>query len=121
MRAERPIRLQPGWLVPLQRVAWILATHPDAGVRDARQAIELPGRAADLTHHQDPSVLDALAAAYAAGSDFDRAAATAQAVIELANEAQRAEPASCLAHLTSASCPVAKTKPLCGPPSDRFA
>lgn len=83
------IRLRPVWPAPLNRAAWILAAHPDPTVRDAREAVELARRAADLTDHEDPSILVTLAAAYAAASEFERAVTTAQLAIELADAAHR--------------------------------
>jgi hypothetical protein len=41
-------------------------------------------RAADLTGHRDPQVLDVLAAAYAAAGRFAEATATAESAIPLA-------------------------------------
>jgi len=69
-------------------MAWILATHPNPEVRNASQAIELAERAAELTKYQNASVLDTLAAAYAAAGQFDRAATTAQTAIALASTAE---------------------------------
>jgi len=68
----------------LSGLAWIRATASNAADRDADQALQLSERAATLTRHQDVSVLDALAAAYATAGRFDEAVATARAGIELA-------------------------------------
>jgi len=75
---------RPDWPTPMSEMAWILATHPDPAVRDPAQAVRLAERAADLTAHRQPVILDALAASYAAAGDFDRATATAQEAIALA-------------------------------------
>ena len=62
----------------LASLAWLLATAPEAALRDADQAIRLAERAAELTGRRDASALDVLAAAYAAAGQFDRAVDTAQ-------------------------------------------
>ena len=85
---QEAVRLKPDYPAPLNRMAWILATHPNPEVRNASQAIELAERAAELTKYQNASVLDTLAAAYAAAGQFDRAATTAQTAIALASTAE---------------------------------
>ena len=49
--------------------------------------IRLAERAADLTRHQNPGILDTLAVAYAAAGQFDRAVTTAQTALALASAA----------------------------------
>jgi tetratricopeptide (TPR) repeat protein len=79
------IRLRPGWPLPLNGAAWILATHraPELSGRD--DALRLAQRASELTGHQDAGVLDTLAAAYAAAGQFDRAITTAEEALRLAS------------------------------------
>jgi tetratricopeptide (TPR) repeat protein len=89
--SREAVRLKPDYLAPLNRIAKILATHPDPKLRDANQAIELAERAAKLTKYQNPTILDTLAAAYAAAGQFDRAVTTAQAALTLASAAQADE------------------------------
>jgi arylsulfatase A-like enzyme/Flp pilus assembly protein TadD len=81
---EAALRLRPGWPVPMNEIAWILATHPDARVRKPDEAIRLAEGAAERTARRQPVILDTLAAAYASAGDFDRAAATAQQATALA-------------------------------------
>jgi len=71
---------------PLTTLAWILATHPDAEVRDADKAVILAEHAVQITENQDGRNLDALAAAYAATGQYERAVTTAKAAIRLASE-----------------------------------
>ena len=78
------LRLRPESLRLINDLAWILAAHPDAEVRDAAEAIELAERAAARTDHRYANILDTLAAAYAAAGRFDEAVATAQRAVELA-------------------------------------
>ena len=80
----RARRLKPKWPLPLNGTAWLLATHPDDAVRKVSQAVQLAERAAELTDHRAPEVLDTLAAAYAAAGQFDKAVTTASQAIEQA-------------------------------------
>lgn len=67
----------------LNALAWLAAT--DASVEAApAEAIAWAERAAELTERRQPSVLDTLAAAYAAAGDFSRATSTADEAIALA-------------------------------------
>jgi arylsulfatase A-like enzyme/tetratricopeptide (TPR) repeat protein len=66
---------RPDWSAPMGELAWILATHPQARIRNPAEAVKLGERAVELTGRRDPVVLDALAAAYAAAGAFDRALA----------------------------------------------
>ncbi len=77
-------RLRPRWPAPLRRAAWILATDPDAGMRDPVEAVRLAKTASELTGHRSAPVLDTLAAAYAAAGDFELAATTARRALESA-------------------------------------
>ncbi len=84
---RKTVRLKPDWPVPLNGMARILATHPDAKVRDPSQAIKLAEHAAELTSYRNATVLDTLAAAYAAAGRFDDAVTTAQNALDLALDA----------------------------------
>ncbi|HVQ30864.1 MAG TPA: tetratricopeptide repeat protein [Vicinamibacteria bacterium] len=72
------------WVSPMGELAWILATHPSPALRDPKEAVRLGERAAELGGRRDPVVLDALAAAYAASGDWERATATAAEAVALA-------------------------------------
>jgi len=76
--------LRPEWASPMTGLAWILAVSSDAETSDAAQAVRLGESAAALTDRADPSALDALAAAYAATGQFDRAIETAVAAERVA-------------------------------------
>ncbi len=80
---RRALAVQPDSPEPFAELAWILATDPDPTRHDARQAVSLAERAAQLTGRQDASVLDTLAAAYAAAGRFGQAAAAARAALAL--------------------------------------
>ena len=81
---------RPDWAAPMSEIAWILATHTAARVRDPAEAVRLAERAAELTSRRDAVVLDALAAAYAAAGDWGRATTTAETAVALASARSRA-------------------------------
>ncbi len=83
---EQACMLEPMWHKPYASAAWLAATHPDDSVRDAALALRLAGEADRLTHHRDPSILDTLAAAYAANGRFDEAVATLDDAIKLTRQ-----------------------------------
>jgi tetratricopeptide (TPR) repeat protein len=85
------VRLKPDYPAPLNRMARILAMHPEPKLRDPGQAIELAKRAAELTGHKDATILETLAAAYAATGQFDQAVKTAEAALSLATAARADE------------------------------
>ena len=70
-------------------LAWLLATCPDGGLRDATRAIKLAGQAAQSTRYADPSMLDTLAAAYAESGAFDKAIDIQRKAIALTSVASR--------------------------------
>lgn len=76
-------RLDPGYLTVANNLAWLLATSPELDVRRPAEAVGYAERARSLAG-EDPSVLDTLAAAYAAAQRFDEASSTAQRAAELA-------------------------------------
>lgn len=78
------LRLRPDWPAPMSEIAWILATHPDPRLRNPAEAVRLAERAAERTRAEQPVILDALAVAYAAAGDFERAATTAERAEALA-------------------------------------
>ncbi len=65
-------------------LAWLLATCPDASIRNGSKAVELARQAVELTGDKDPATLDTLAAAYAETGRFAEAVKTAQQALELA-------------------------------------
>ncbi len=85
-------RREPNRPGPLREIAWILATHPDARVRQESEAIELAQRASELTRHQSPLILDTLAAAYASAGRFEQAQRVAQTALNLASAVRQGQP-----------------------------
>jgi tetratricopeptide (TPR) repeat protein len=86
------IRLCPNDVGLLSTLAWILATSPDASVRDGKAAVEAASQAARLTARQKCRVLDTLAAAYAEAGQFREAVDTAREALALPDLKQATEP-----------------------------
>ena len=73
--------------VAMNHLAWIYSTHADDDLRNPAEALRLAQRAAELTGFNNAYVLDTLAAAQAAGGQFDRAVATCVAAMSIAKNA----------------------------------
>jgi hypothetical protein len=71
----------------LNNLAWLLATGPDAHLRDGVQAVKYARRACELTHYGVTLFVGTLAAAYAEAGRYDDAMAAAQKACALATAA----------------------------------
>jgi tetratricopeptide (TPR) repeat protein len=67
------IESRPNDVALLEKTAWLLATSPDAGIRNGEQAMTFATRAMQYSARKDARLLDILAAAYAEKGDFDEA------------------------------------------------
>ncbi len=85
---RRTLRLAPDFVPSLSGLAWLLATHPDPGLRDGTEALTLAERAAAIDG-TDPNVLDTLAAAHAEIGSFGTAVETAKSAAVLAERMGR--------------------------------
>ncbi len=88
------LRIEPKSLDACNNLARLLATCPDASVRDGAEALRWAQKAVELSHHQQPLMLDTLAAAYAATGRMAEAIQTDRRAAELAaqqNQASLAE------------------------------
>jgi Flp pilus assembly protein TadD len=72
------VRLNPALPEALNGFAWLLATNPEDGIRNGREAVKLALRACELTKNQRPDFLGTLAAAHAEAGDFSRAVDAAE-------------------------------------------
>ena len=72
------LRREPGDYFAMNSLAWVLATSPDASVRNGKEAVELAQRATQGSDRRTPEILDTLAAAYAEAGRFPEAVETAQ-------------------------------------------
>jgi tetratricopeptide (TPR) repeat protein len=77
-------RLNPDDVESLNRLAWLLATQPDAKFRDGAEAVRLAGRACELTGGRNARFLATLDAAYAEAGRFAEAITAAQKTIATA-------------------------------------
>jgi Flp pilus assembly protein TadD len=75
---------QPKACYNLARVAWELATSPEATVRNGAKAVALAEQVVRLSGGKDPMVIKVLAAAYAEAGRFAEAVATAERAQQLA-------------------------------------
>jgi protein O-mannosyl-transferase len=99
---KRALELAPDDIETMNNLAWILATSPDALVRDGPKAVEVAERADALTGKASPIISATLAAAYAEAARFPEAVRTAQRAIQLAlNEGNQSRAASIRTQLSS--------------------
>jgi tetratricopeptide (TPR) repeat protein len=77
---------EPNRLFALKLAANLLATCPDASVRNGAEAVTLAERARKLSEGKDTSVLDTLSAAYAESGNFAQATEVEQQALALATE-----------------------------------
>lgn len=84
---EQALSRQPESVSALSGLAWIRATAADASLRRPGQAVAMAERARQLSRGQDPQAFDAMAAAYAALGEFDKAVQVARAGIQAAEAA----------------------------------
>ena len=73
-------------MVLLNDTAWLLATNPNASVRNGPEAVELAQRAVRLSGDQEPAILGTLAAAFAEAGRFPEAVQTARKALDLATQ-----------------------------------
>ncbi len=84
---EKVLELNANLPAALNNLAWILATHPDASVRDGERAVKLAEQSCELTEGKEALFLGTLAAAYAEAGRFDEAIRTAEKARALAEAA----------------------------------
>jgi Flp pilus assembly protein TadD len=90
---RKAIQINPKFSEALNNLAWVLATSPDAGLRNGAEAVRLAERACELTHYGEPSFIGTLAAAYAEAGRFPAAVTTAEKAEQLATSAGSKKPA----------------------------
>jgi Flp pilus assembly protein TadD len=82
---EQGLAVHPESVVSLTGLAWIRATAADPALRRPGQAVTMAERARQISRGQDPQAFDALAAAYAALGEFDKAVQAVRAGIQTAD------------------------------------
>jgi tetratricopeptide (TPR) repeat protein len=83
---ETALRIDPDSAEALNNLAWTLATCPDSNIRNGARAVQLAGRACELTDYKKTMMVGTLAAAQAEAGRFDDAMAVAQKAVALAQK-----------------------------------
>jgi tetratricopeptide (TPR) repeat protein len=81
---QKALTIKPDYVEVQNNMALVLATCPQASLRNGIKAVELAERANQLTGGKNPVVLCTLAAAYAEAGRFPEAVETAQRAMQLA-------------------------------------
>jgi len=77
------LAVKPDLAAALNNLAWILATCPDAAVRNGTEAVQRAERACRLTAFKEAGTISTLAAAYAEAGRFSEAVTTAEMAIKM--------------------------------------
>ena len=81
---NKALELAPKSIPTLTNLAWLLATSPDASLRNGLKAVEFAKQADRLVAGTNALVLRTLAAAYAENGEFANAIGAARSAIQLA-------------------------------------
>ena len=81
---QTAVRLTPDSPLALNELAWLLATSPDATLRNGPEAVQLAEHGCVVTSRRNPKGLATLAAAYAEAGRFPEAISAAQEALSLA-------------------------------------
>jgi hypothetical protein len=87
---ETTLAMRPGHADAMNNLAWLLATWPDASIRNGARALDLARQAEKIAAGRNPEVLDTLAAALAENGRFREASETAGWALLLASNAGNA-------------------------------
>ena len=81
---QKALELAPSSIPTLTNLAWLLATSPDASLRNGLKAVQLAKQADRLVGGTNTIALRTLAAAYAENGEFANAIKTARSAMQLA-------------------------------------
>jgi tetratricopeptide (TPR) repeat protein len=81
---KESLKIRPDDMTAQTYLAWVLATSPDASLRDGAEAVELAKKVLEHAGYADVIVLRTLAAGYAESGRFSEAIETAQQAMQLA-------------------------------------
>jgi tetratricopeptide (TPR) repeat protein len=81
---QKALQIKPDSAETQNNLAWVLATAPQASLRNGPQAVALAQQANQLAGGENPIILRTLAAAYAEAGRFSEAVETAQRALQLA-------------------------------------
>ncbi len=82
---QKVVELDPLHVTAQNNLAWMLATCPDASLRNGPKAVAVAQRAVQLSAGTSPQILDTLAAAYAEAGQFPEAIVTARQALDLSH------------------------------------
>jgi tetratricopeptide (TPR) repeat protein len=80
---EKALKIEPEDTTILNNLAWVLATSPEAKLRDGKRAVDLATKACELTEYKLPHILSTLAAAFAESGNFDTAVEWSQKAVNM--------------------------------------
>ena len=83
---DRAFESSPRMFAAGNNLAWILATNPDASIRDGMRAVEVAKKTCEMTGYKEYRLFSTLAAAYAESGDFAKAMEITQKAIQMASE-----------------------------------
>jgi len=81
---QKALQIKPDSAETQNNLAWVLATAPQASLRNGPQAVALAQQANQLAGGENPIILRTLAAAYAEAGRFPEAVETAKRALQLA-------------------------------------
>ena len=87
---QKTLELKPDFIEVLKNLAWLLTIKENSDIYDPAAAIEYAKRLCQLTGNQI-NALNALATAYAADGQLDKALETAQKALQLAHDSKQEE------------------------------
>lgn len=89
---EKALAIDPENTGVLNNLAWVMATSPDDGVRNAKRSIELATKACELTEYKQAHILSTLASGYAESGDWETAIKWSTKAVEVgSDEAETAD------------------------------
>jgi tetratricopeptide (TPR) repeat protein len=83
-RVQKALHIKTDYAEAQNNLAGVLATAPQASLRNGNKALKLAQQANQLTGGENPIILNTLAAAYAEAGRFPEAVETAQRALQLA-------------------------------------
>ena len=86
---QRALQIRRDFAAAASSLAWVLATSPEASVRNGTRAVELAEQAQRLSGGGNPTFIATLAAAYAEAGRFPEALGAAQRALQLATAQHR--------------------------------